>query len=424
MKKKQLAEAIFLFSRIENLLRQHGGKGESFSDLVKSFNKRLYQEERLKANKEYANTIGYKFYYDDGEYYVKDQYEYENGIKDELEKYESSKQDWREYIEYKGQLIGGFYNNLRTIGHERNQLMHQADYNIKNFSRFKKACYQVINYLEHGKTPWFPLSLHGNETLRKRITNIALDEPIFWFKYLLTLPVVYWIFKHYGICVSCPEAAFYGTIAGVSLFFFHLFYMLFGLLIFTFKSEDNMKAMIFFGMIGFFTYGHFFGADKTKEEKEQYAITKQQCEYYYVKAKSLNIRQNPSVQAYKRGILKQNQKVCVTREKKSWAYVDDRGWVAKKYLSKTKEHIKQKVEKKTAVVSHEKEKQIFKKVKRIQKKVHKPMEVWHCEARAKRASGWVEKVGKENAIKGALHQCKIRRVTEVSCSISHCYRVQ
>ena len=425
MKKKQLAEAIFLFSRIENLLRQHGGRGESFSDLVKSFNKRLHQEERLKAKKQHADTVGYKFYYNGGEYYIKDQYEYEYGIEDELEKYERSKQEWREYIEYKRQLIGGFYNNLRTIGHERNQLLHRADYNIKNFARFKKACFQVIDYLEKGKTPWFPVSLHGNETLRKRVTHIALDEPVFWFKYLLTLPVVYWIFKYYGICASCSEAAFYGAVAGVSLFFFHLFYILLGLLAFTFKSEDNMKGMIFLGVIGFFAYGHFFGGDKVEAKRGEYAaVAKQQCEYYYVKAKSLNIRQNTSVRSSKVGALKHNQKVCVTREKEGWVYVDGKGWVAKKYLSQTKERNKQKVEKKTAVKSHKKENQTVKKVKKREKKVYKPVEVWHCEARAKRASGWVEKVGKENAIKGALHQCEIRRVTDVPCSISRCYQVR
>jgi len=425
MKKKQLAEAIFLFSRIENLLRQHGGKGESFSDLVKSFNKRLHHEEKLKAHKQYADSIGYKFYYDNGEYYIKDQYDYEYGIDDELEKYERSKQEWKEYIEYKRQLIGGFYNNLRTIGHERNQLMHQSGYQIKNFARFKKSCYQVIDYLEKGKTPWFPVSLHGNETFQKRVTHIALDEPIFWFKYLLTLPVVYWIFKYYGICTSCSEAAFYGTVAAIAFFFFHLLYMLLGMFTFSFKSEDNMKAMIFLGLVGFFTYGHFLGENnKVKEKIRQHSEDKQQCQYYYVKVKSLNIRQNSSVHAYKVGVLKQNRQVCVTREEGQWAYIAGKGWVAKKYLSKTKVYTSTDTAKKTVYRTHKKEKSVQKKVKTIQKKVHKPVEVWHCDARAKRASGWVEKVGKQNAIKGALHQCEVRRVTDTPCSISRCYRVR
>jgi uncharacterized protein YgiM (DUF1202 family) len=432
MKKKHLAEAIYLFSRIETLLREHGGTGESFSDLVKSFNKKIHREEKLKAKKQKADKIGYKFYYADGEYHIKDQYEYEYDIDEELFEYEESKRQWREYIEYKRGLIGGFYNNLRTIGHERNQLMHQADYHIPNFSRFKKACYQVIDYLEDGAKPLFPVSLHENESLRKKVTHIAVDEPLFWFRYLLTLPVVYWLFHRFGICASCSDMAFYGVLAGVSLFFFHLFYIALGVLAFTFKSEDNMKGVFFLVILGIVVYSNFTDKEgrssKRKKSDDTTASYRSggECTYYYVKSSSLNIRAGTSVRSPKVGGLRHNEQVCVIRTKGDWAYVNHKGWVAEKYLSSTKvPALHTKKQKHTSKVDESRsDSQIRVKQKIEKKKPKKKVEVWHCEARAKRASGWVEKVGKENAVKGALHQCEIRRVTEIPCRITRCYQVR
>ena len=53
---------------------------------------------------------------------------------------------------------------------------------------------------------------------------------------------------------------------------------------------------------------------------------------------------------------------------------------------------------------------------------HRPVVIWHCSAQSKRASGRVEKTGLEAAKKGALHQCEIRRQTEVPCRIVTCYK--
>ena len=53
----------------------------------------------------------------------------------------------------------------------------------------------------------------------------------------------------------------------------------------------------------------------------------------------------------------------------------------------------------------------------------KDVVVWHCSAKSERASGWVERVGKQNAISGALHQCEIRRQTSSACKIVNCYKI-
>jgi len=128
MDKKSLAEAIFLFNRIETLLRQRGGQGESFSDLVKSFNVYLDKEPEIKAAKQRADSIGYKFYYDraEGTYRIKDQYLKDHGIFDDLRTYQLCREQHTDYIAYKKELIGGFYNNLRSIAFERNNLLHAS----------------------------------------------------------------------------------------------------------------------------------------------------------------------------------------------------------------------------------------------------------------------------------------------------------
>jgi len=416
MKKKNLAEAIFLFSCIEKLLRQHGGEGDSFSDLVKSFNKLFHTEESLKEDKQYADKIGYKFYYDGNSYHIKDQYEYEYDIEEELEKYGDIKKKWKEYLEYKRQLIGGLYNNLRTIGHERNQVMHRVDYTIKNFSRFKRACFQVIDYFEKGKSPWFIVKLHEKESIRKKLTTIALYEPMFWVKYSLTIPVIHELFRHYHFCTECSSFTYYSVIAGVSLFFFHLFFMFWGMITFFFKSEENMKIVLFLGLVGFMTYNYFSSSSKEQKHLYESGTMLSSSKYYYIRPKSLNIREKASSHARKIGVFRHNVKVCVSRTKGDWAYVKDKGWVSKRYLSKHKIVLKRKVVKKVPV-SHKKD------TKHSAKKKHKKVYVWHCIAKSKRASGWVEKSGKQNARSGALHQCKIRRVSNVPCKIVDCYKI-
>lgn len=67
------------------------------------------------------------------------------------------------------------------------------------------------------------------------------------------------------------------------------------------------------------------------------------------------------------------------------------------------------------------------KLKKIKKKSTKKKSsgsVYHCTARSTRASGWVERVGLENAKRGALKQCNIRRQTSSYCRITNCYKVR
>jgi len=67
------------------------------------------------------------------------------------------------------------------------------------------------------------------------------------------------------------------------------------------------------------------------------------------------------------------------------------------------------------------------KLTKIKKKTVKKKSsgrVWHCTARSTRASGWVERVGLDNAKRGALKQCNIRRQTSSYCRITNCYKVR
>jgi len=228
MDKKSLAEAIFLFNRIETLLRQRGGQGESFSDLVKSFNVYLDKEPEIKEH--------------------------------------------TDYIAYKKELIGGFYNNLRSIAFERNNLLHQSNYTIKNFPRFKKACYQVIDFLEKGKQPRFGIiNLHRNDSLRNRLTTFAWDTPSFWLRILITVPVVYWLFHYFNVCADCSETVSYVWIGIVSLFFYSMVFMLLDIFKFAFRSEENMQAVVFGAGIIFF--GSMFLAHSCSGNKKHIAST-------------------------------------------------------------------------------------------------------------------------------------------------------
>ncbi len=433
MHKKSLAEAIFLFNRIETLLRQRGGQGESFSDLVKSFNVYLDKEPEIKAAKRRADSMGYKFYYDraEGTYQIKDQYLKERGIFDDLRTYKSCRQQHADYIAYKKGLIGGFYNNLRSIAFERNNLLHQGNYTIKNFPRFKKACYQVIDFLEKGKQPRFGIiNLHQNDSLRNRLTTFAWDTPSFWLRILITVPVVFWLFHYFNVCSDCSQTVTYVWIGIVSLFFYSMVFLLLDILRFTFRSEENMQAVVFGAGIIFF--GSMFLAHSCSGSKENISSTAVQdakaCTYYVVNANRLNVRAYASTTASRVARLLRNTKVCVTEKKGKWAYVKGKGWVYTRYLlpsgiikpsttalsKKTTKNSTHKVHPKNA------HKHVSKPKKFVAK--HRPVVIWHCSAKSKRASGWVEKAGLEAAKKGALHQCEIRRQTEVPCRIVTCYK--
>lgn len=126
--------------------------------------------------------------------------------------------------------------------------------------------------------------------------------------------------------------------------------------------------------------------------------TSSHCDYYYTNASSVNVRSRATTKSVKQDRLSKNKKVCVTKKRGSWYYIENKGWVLNKFLQKTK-------------------------VKKRKKKAKSDRSVWHCTARSDRASGWVERVGKENAKRGAIHQCTIRLQTSSPCRITNCYKL-
>ena len=123
------------------------------------------------------------------------------------------------------------------------------------------------------------------------------------------------------------------------------------------------------------------------------------CDYYYTNASSINVRSRPTTRSVREDRLSKNKRVCVTKKSGSWSYLQNKGWVLSRFLQKTKV-----------------------KVKKRKQKARSDRSVWHCTARSTRASGWVERAGKENAKRGALRQCTMRLQTSTPCRIINCYR--
>jgi hypothetical protein len=149
MSELQLAKLLFYFNQLENLMREKGAKGESFSDLVKSFDTNHKSLEKyLKFTREFGN----KFYYDsEMEYYcVKHDCE-------EYEKYEDKYNNYKKLIvghyDYKDTILDGFYVILRDIGHERNQILHDYYYNTEDYDALEDACLKAFNYLQDDIIP-------------------------------------------------------------------------------------------------------------------------------------------------------------------------------------------------------------------------------------------------------------------------------
>lgn len=136
-----------------------------------------------------------------------------------------------------------------------------------------------------------------------------------------------------------------------------------------------------------------------RNTEDNYGNSATGCSYYYCNASSVNVRSKPSMKGSKRQILNLNKRVCVTRQYNSWSYIRNKGWVLSRFLQKTR-------------------------VKKVLQVKRRDSAVWRCTARSSRgATGWVERVGKENAKRGALHQCKIYSRTNVPCNISNCYKL-
>lgn len=132
---------------------------------------------------------------------------------------------------------------------------------------------------------------------------------------------------------------------------------------------------------------------KKKIKKELNYGNKIPAKYYVVKTSTLNVRKKPDEKSEKITKLHKNKKIKIIRKSGAWVYVENVGWVHSRFLKVyTKKSVKHKY-------------------------------TWHCIARSDRASGWVERVGKQNAMNGALHQCNIRRIGLSECKIIDCYKI-
>jgi hypothetical protein len=105
---KELMTSLYLTKEIENELKKAGAQGNSLSDKVKSF---------------------------------------QTQSEEEFEEYEDNGYSFRQY---KKALLGGHYNQLRWVAHERNQLMHQSSYYIFEFAKFKRSASSALSYIKNG----------------------------------------------------------------------------------------------------------------------------------------------------------------------------------------------------------------------------------------------------------------------------------
>jgi len=136
---------------------------------------------------------------------------------------------------------------------------------------------------------------------------------------------------------------------------------------------------------------------------------------------TLNVRTNPYVtsnnkigelQPYTSGFYV--VKTTVNYKGVRWAYINYNGligWVIARSIEEVG-------------ASSYRKKTIPKKKTYTKKRKSTSSRVWYCKAKSERASGWVRKVGKQNAINGAIRQCNNRRQTSSRCRIIDCHIVR
>lgn len=424
MTDNQMAELLYFFHQIEKLMVKNGakkikvdGSPTSFSDKVKSF------DDFEKEPKD-PGDIGYKFYYDAGSYHIKDDYDYDKNINKELVEYEEYKLYKKRYWEYRNDILGGNYHTLKQIGHERNQLLHIYDYQIKNYSKFVKVCKSMLEYLENpDKKPFL-----GYESLNstKSVGTTSIKSNSYHSKSAKSpndLSIMFWILGSFFL-IGIVKVLMYAYTIEPYLVLGAIGYGIYALF------SGNWLPVLAVGVIGWVM---IFSTNTTHERHRNYEKTKTvhsvhhkteksysepktnrqyksrskastTCRYYYILADKLHVRARASGIGRKIGSVNKNTKVCITKTKNGWSYIDGKGWVSSKFLS-VKKVKKKKISKKQL-----KKKQVSKVV-------------WHCKAASQRASGWVEKLGKQNAIKGAIRQCELRRQTNTKCRIVNCYKL-
>ena len=153
---KETMQALKLTKELEVALKKDGARGNSLSDLVKSYERR--------------------------------------DIDDFYEDYE--------YRAYKRELLGGRYNPLRWVAHERNQLMHQSGYLIENFLKFKYTIKDAIKYLRKKKKGGLSVESFLLKLINATPYIIAFAIPLFLFKDKILAggnPVIYIIFAIIGL---------------------------------------------------------------------------------------------------------------------------------------------------------------------------------------------------------------------------------
>lgn len=458
MTDSQMAELLYLFHQIEELMVKNDakktnadGSPTSFSDKVKSFDN--FEKEPADPG-----DIGYKFYLDkvSGSYDIKDDYAYDHNISTELEEYEEYKSYKKRHWEYKKKILGSNYYTLKQIGHERNQLLHIYNYQIKDYSKFVKVCRSMMKYLENpDKKPFLGYeSLHSTKSTvivgskrtsyhSKSTGTIGSKSTSYHSKSTKSgdaFSIMFWILgliSLVGIVKVLIYAYHIEPYLVLGAIGFGVYALLTGNLLPILAAAVIGWVMIFSNNSSKERYQSNYDEKKTvrsvkykkenthtesKNKHREIATQKERvvhnndsrnhtstkrteankaCQYYYVQANKLHIRARASATGRKIGSVSKNTKVCIIKTKNGWSYIDGKGWVSSKFLSMKRV-----------------------KKKKIPEKKQVSKAVWYCKAASQRASGWVEKVGKQNAINGALHQCEIRRVTAQKCSLDNCYKVR
>lgn len=404
----QISEVLYFVQSIEKLLDTKGAVGESYSDKVKSFNKLKEPVRPTPIKKPAIASLGHKFYRDrdDGEYYYKEQYEYESNIDNELNAYVAYKDAQenlnyefnhfntlkRKYYRDRKQLIGGHYNNLIRIAHERNQLLHIHNYEIPEFRKFKRACRDAISYLEGTKWLSKPVvnlkakpevlidkhSLPLHLKLKDKCSLAIIEEHISLIIMLLiaNLGAVFWM-KVYGHSIEIVLSHSYSFFIVWNVFlassYFGLFQKLFRAITLLLKSLTRLilwlltplfiaislirQVLVFVAnvilyilahiveilvvVIIIFFASHYFSNKKTKESSQVHkyeaakTADKSTCSYYKITSKGLNIRSDHQSKAPSVATLHQGDSVCVTKKFGNWLYVDKKGWIYGKYTKKS-----------------------------------------------------------------------------------------